>query len=451
MEQPKPACQNPKQRTGNVGEVSLGFNKKISANEAHRCPQCAEPTCLAGCPLGIDIPGFIRLLRDGDVVSALERIKQDNPFPAICGRICPAPCENACIFHEEGSPIAIRALERYAADFGYKPHLKTKTTLNTNGKKVAVVGSGPSAMAAASVLLKEGFAVVMFEAANEPGGLLRYGVAEFRLPQKIVEAQFEELKSQGLELHTNMFIGRMKSLEELRGAFDAVLLAIGAAVPDFSLIEGENLSGVCYAEEFLMRLQMLSKENVSLMAGSLLRGATTVVVGRGYAAFDAARMAIRLGQQVHLVFAGLEEEIGVSSDDLKEALEEGLNIQAPVESLKIVADTQGFVAGLQCRRMDIMETQDGLRLEPLKDSQTVLEAQTIILANGQKANHFLAQMTPSLKTNPNGTVWINDKTAMTCLEKVFATASAVAGPMTVVEALASGKGAAKQIIGYLQQ
>ena len=306
-------------------------------------------------------------------------------------------------------------------------------------------------MAAASVLLKEGFAVVMFEAANEPGGLLRCGVVEFPLPQKILEAQFEELKSQGLELHTNMFIGRMKSLQELIGTFDAVLLAVGAALPDFSLIEGENLTGVYYAEEFLMRLQTLSKENVSVMAPSLLRGSATLVVGGGFAALDAARMAIRLGQQVHLVFAGLEEEMGILSDDLKEALEEGLNIQAPCEPLKIVADTQGFVAGLQYRRLDIMETKDGLTLEPVQDSETILEAQTVILANGQKANHFLAQTTSSLKINPNGTFWIDDKTAMTSVGKVFAAASAAAGPMTVVEALAGGKGVAKQSMGYLHQ
>ena len=407
---------------------------------------------MSGCPLGTDIPGFIRFLREGDAASALERIKKENPFPAICGRICPAPCETACIFHEEGSPIAIRALERYASDFGRsKAGVGLKPAPTSKGKKIAIVGSGPSAMAAASILLTEGFVVVMFEAADEPGGLLRYGVVEFRLPQKILEAQFEELKSQGLELHTNTFIGRMKSLQELTSTFDAVLLAVGAALPDFSLIEGENLTGVYYAEEFLMRLQTLSKENVLVMASSLLRGAATVVVGGGYAALDAARMGLRLGQQVHLVFAGLEEEMGVSSDDLKEALEEGLNIQAPCEPLKIAADPQGFVVGLQYRRLDIMETKDGLILEPLKDSEDILKVQTVILANGQKGNHFLAQMTPSLRMNPNGTFWIDDKTSMTSLEKIFAVASVAAGPMTVVEALASGKGAAKKIMGYLYQ
>ena len=288
----------------------MGFTKKISSDEARRCPQCAEPSCLPACPLGVDIPGFIRFLRESDAVSALERIKKDNPFPAICGRICPAPCESACIFYEDGAPIAIRALERYASDFGQlKVRAGARPAPTVNGKKIAIVGSGPSAMAAASILLSQGFKVVMFEAANEPGGVLRYGIPEFRLPQEVLQAQFEELESLGLELHTNILIGRMKPLEELARGFDAILLATGRSLPDFAIIEGENLIGVYYAEEFLMRLQILSKENVLASAGQFFKGERTLVVGSGHAALDSARLAARLGQQVQLVFGGLEEEI----------------------------------------------------------------------------------------------------------------------------------------------
>ncbi len=400
--------------------------------------------------MGIDIPGFIRLLRESDAVSALERIKKDNPFPAICGRVCPAPCENACIFHEEGSPIAIRALERYAADFGHKPNSRIKTVIKSNGKKVAIVGSGPSAMMAASFLLKAGLNVVMFEAANQPGGVLRYGIPEFRLPQHILEGQFEELQSQGLELHTNIFVGRMKSLEELARTFDALLLATGSSLPNFVSMQGEHLVGVYYAEEFLMRLQVLSKANVLSCAGDLIRGTRTVVIGKGYAALDAARMAVRLGQQVHWVFGGLEEEMGLSNYDLKESLEEGINIQAPFEALKIMGDPQGLVEGVQCHPLEIVEGLGGLSLYPSKEGPIVFEAQTVILANGQKANSFLATMTPQLKVNSNGHFWIDEKTSMTSLEKVFAVASAVAGSMTVVEAFAGGKAVAKQIMEYLK-
>ncbi|MEI7999158.1 MAG: FAD-dependent oxidoreductase, partial [Candidatus Omnitrophota bacterium] len=403
-----------------------------------------------GCPLGVDIPGFVRLLREGDAVAALDKIKKDNPFPALCGRVCTAPCESACIFYDDGSPIAIRALERYAADFGYKPNPKIKSIVNLNGKKVALVGSGPSAMAAASVLLKDGYKVVMFEAAAQVGGLLRYGIPEFRLPQEVLDAQFDELLSQGLEIHTNIFVGRMKPLEELTRSFDAVLLALGASLPDFSSMEGENLAGVYYAEEFLIRLQILSKENLLMSMGSLLRGKETVVIGRGYAALDAARMAVRLGQEVQWVFRGLEEELGLSSHDLKKATEEGIHIHSPFEAIKIVGDIHGFVEGLQCQQLEIVETQEGLSLQPSKEDVKVFNAQTVILANGQKVNSFLATTVPQLKVNANGAFWVDEATSMTSLDKVFATASIVKGPVTIVEAIASGKKVAKQIASYLK-
>lgn len=428
----------------------MGFTKKISIEEARRCPQCAEPTCLTGCPLGVDIPGFIRFLREGDAASALERIKKDNPFPAICGRICPAPCESSCIFNEEGSPVAIRALERYASDFG-RSKSKPLNSISFNGKKIAIVGSGPSSMAAASVFLKGGFAVVMFEAANEPGGVLRYGVPEFRLPQEILNAQFEELKSQGLEIHTNILIGRMKTLEELSREFDAVLIATGASLPDFASIEGESLGGVYYAEEFLMRLHNYSKEDISSSAKSLLKGSTAVVIGNGHAALDSARSLLRLNQEVTLVFGGLEEELGVSPDEVKDALEEGLKILTPFEPLKLSGNEDGFVQGIECRRLEIIENNGNLTLEAAEEGVTLLEAQTVILANSQKVNPFLAKITPQLKVNADGTLAVDPQTSLTSLDKIFAVGSTVTGSTTVVAALTHGKNAAQKIIEHLNQ
>ncbi len=433
----------------------MGFTKKISSDEARRCPQCAEPVCLLGCPLGVDIPGFIRYLREGDAVSALERIKKENPFPAICGRICPAPCEKACVFDEEGSPLAIRALERYASDFGRvgeglkSSRMRAGLKPSPTGKKIAIVGSGPSAMAAASVFLNGSFKVIMFEAANEPGGVLRYGIPEFRLPQEVLQAQFDELQSLGLELHTNILIGRMKSLEELTRSFDAVLLATGASLPDFATIEGENLVGVYYAEEFLMRLQILSKEHIVNSARTLIRGSQIIVVGSGYAAIDAARLAVRLGQETSLVFGGFEEEIGVSADDLKDAMEEGVKVLTPFEPVKIVGNNQFIVEGVQCRRLEIIEGKENLSLVVAQEKPIVLEAQTVILANSQKANSFLAKVTSQLKSNADGTFCVDEKALITSLDKVFALGSAVSGAMTVVEAFASGKAAAKKITMYL--
>jgi glutamate synthase (NADPH/NADH) small chain len=448
MGQPKPPCQNPKERLSNTREVSLGFTKKISSEEARRCPQCAEPTCLSGCPLGIDIPGFIRFLREGDAVSALERIKQANPFPAICGRICPAPCERACIFEEDGAPIAIRTLERYASDNGSKS--KNKISVTLNGKSVAIVGSGPAAMAAASVLLKVGFKVVMYEAANEPGGILRYGVPAFRLPQDILNDQFDDLRTLGLELLTNQLIGRMTTIDELARAFDAVLLSTGASLPDFASIEGENYPGVYYAEEFLMRTQLLTKEHIVSSSKSLWRGTHTLVVGSGYAALDAARVALRLGQETSLVFGGLEEELDVPAFDIQEALEEGLKILTPFEPIKIVADEQGILQGVQCRRLEIVEGKESLTLKAAAEEPVLHQAQTVILANSQKANPFLSKVTPLLKVNADGTVWVNPQTGLTSLDKIFAQGAAAAGPINVVQALARGKAVAQQIMEYLK-
>ncbi len=426
----------------------MGFNKKISSDEARRCPQCAQPTCNNGCPLGIDIPGFIRLLRESDAAAALERIKNENPFPAICGRICPAPCEDTCVFNDEGAPIAIRALERYASDHGSKS-ARTKLTPSLNGKKVAIVGSGPSAMMAAYVLLKERFQVVMFEAASEPGGVLRFGIPEYRLPREILNEQFELLASLGLELHTDVFIGRTKPLQELIKGFDAVLLAVGASLPNFSSIKGENLAGVYYAEEFLYRLQMISKQDVS-GAVNLLRGQQMVVLGKGFAALDAARLGLRLGQKVDLVFQGLEEEMGVAHDDLKEAVEEGLTIHAPYETLCIEGDAKDFVQGLRIRRLEIAENKGSLSLVPVQEESEVLPAQTIVLANGQKSNSFLAKSTDQLKVKDDGTLWVEHQGYLTSLPKVFAVGSVLDETLSVVDAFAHGKAAARQILEYLK-
>lgn len=395
----------------------------------------------------MDIPGFLRFLREGDAVSALERIRKDNPLPAICGRICPAPCERACIFDEDSSAISIRALERFASDHGTKT--KAKTTITLTDKNVAIVGSGPSAMAAAGMLLRGGIKVMMFEAADEPGGILRYGIPEFRLPQAVLDGEFAELEALGLDLKTNVLIGRMKSLEELTVSFDAVLLATGASLPDFASIKGENLAGVYYAEEFLMRSQLLSKEKIGGPALRLFRGKSTLVVGSGYAALDAARIAVRLGQKVELVFGGFEEELGVPAADIKEALEEGIKIHTPFEPLEVIGTADQGALGVQCRRLEIVEGGQELSLQAAAEEALVLEAQTVILANSQKANPFLSKTTPQLKMNADGSYWMDPQTSKTSFDNVFVQGSAAELSLNVVEAIASGKKAAKQMMEYL--
>jgi glutamate synthase (NADPH/NADH) small chain len=379
--------------------------------------------CLPACPLGIDIPGFVRLLREGDAVQALEVIKRQNPFPAICGRICPAPCEASCVFQSEGQSIAIRTLERYAADTASKIE---KPSSIPKGKKVAIIGSGPTGMSAAYYLAKANLSVTIFEAAHEPGGLLRYGVPELRLPQKVLDEQFAQLKALGVAVQTDMVLDRTFRMDELfLQGFSAVVMATGASLPRFSDLPGSNLSGIYYDVEFLNRLQSINKEDLSRAAvRQWMPADKTVVVGRGAPAFDVARVALRLGSEVKMVFAGFEEEAGVSNEVLKESREEGLETFS-MQVLEMVGE-EGFVKGVKCRKLDIVEDKEGLKLEPSAEDPVILEAGTVILANGSA----------SLKDVPR---------TMAGSEKIFS----CGGFESVVEAIAGGKSTAQKVIQYL--
>jgi glutamate synthase (NADPH/NADH) small chain len=407
-------------------------------------------TCLPGCPLGIDIPGFIRLLREGDNALALERIKKENPFPAICGRICPAPCETACVFHADGNPISIRALERFASDSGTSKSEKLSSA--PRGKKVAIIGSGPAAMSAAYYLAKINLSVTIFEAAHEPGGLLRYAIPEFRLPQKVLDEQFSQLKLLGVEIQTDVVFGRTIMIDELlmRG-FSAVLLATGASLPRFNDLPGNSLGGVYYDTEFLSRLQTTNKEDATTQARQQMIGAAKIViVGRGPAAFDAARLSLRLGSETHVVFEGFEEQAGVGHDILEESREEGIELHS-MQVLEILGDDHGFVSGVKCRKLDIVDGKDGLKLEVSHDEPIVLEARMVIIANGQRPNNFLKQCLPQLKWDEDGSLWADAQTGMTTIEKIFACGSVVTAGGSVVDAIAGGKAAAQKIIQYLNQ
>lgn len=380
----------------------------------------------------------------------MERIRQQNPFPAICGRICPAPCERACIFHHEGSSISIRSLERYASDMG-QPKAGKKGIVQPRGKKIAIIGSGPSGLTAAYYLAKAGFAVTIFESMNQPGGLLRYGIPEFRLPQHILDEQIAMVQAQGVEIQTNVLFGGTVTVSEIfMQGFDVVLLAVGAGVPDFAQIKGEDLAGVYYAEEFLLRVQNLGKQQAYTAGASLLKGKKTVVIGGSAAAVDAARMAIRLGQQVHLVFPGLEEQMDAYGLDIKASLEEGLIIETPVEPMSIEAGEGNIAAGVRCRRLEIIEAQDGLVLEPMKEADFVLDAQTVILAHGGKPNTFIKTHLPQLKLNADGSIWIDAGSGQSSIDKVFACGNVVTGAGAVVDAIASGKTTAKKIMEFLK-
>ena len=416
----------------------MGFSKKIAQDEARRCPQCAVATCLPGCPLGIDIPGFIRFLREGDNLSACERIKKDNPFPEICGRICPAPCEWVCIFHADGVPIAIRDLERFAADGA--PSKSEKQTLPPQGApKVAVIGCGPAGLSAAYYIARANFSVTVFEAAHEPGGILRYAVPEFRLPQKVLEAIVARCKSLGVEIQTDVVLGRTLMLDEIfMQGFSAVLLATGASLPVFSDLPGSNLGHVYYDMEFLTGLHNINKEDVLHRALREKRGfpVNTVILGGGYAAFDAARLSLRLGSQADLVFAGLEEQLGVEEEIIQESLQEGVHIHC-MQALEIMGDDNGFVCGVKCHKLNMVETPKGLKLQVSDEAPVVLEAQCVIIANGHISGDFLKQS--STWSHADHYRWST---------KVFACGSALKAG-SVADAMASGKLTAQKIIEYL--
>lgn len=403
---------------------------------------------MPACPLGVDIPGFIRLLREGDASLALERIKKENPFPAICGRVCPAPCEEACVLNADGQTISIRTLERFAADFGQlKPE---KPSSLTKGKQVAIIGSGPGGMSAAYYLAKMNFSVTIFEASHEPGGLLRFAIPAFRLPQRVIDEQFAQLKLLGVEVQTDVVLGRTLMLEEiLMRGFSAVLLATGASLPVYSALPGNGLSGIFYASEFLFRLQSDDKENINQeFQGYMMRGPKILVLGSGPAALDAARLGVRLGKEVGMVFDGFEEEIGVGQEILKECKEEGVQINS-MRAVEFIGDANGFVRGVKCHPLEIVEEKEGLRLEPSVETPVVLEAQTVILANGVRPNEFLKQYLPQLQWDEDGSLWADIQTGMTSIEKVFACGSLVTNGGSVVDAIAGGKLAAQKVFQYL--
>jgi glutamate synthase (NADPH) small chain len=445
MGQAKSPAQPKERRLTNVHEVVLGFGKKENLEESRRCPQCAQPVCLTGCPLGIDISGFIRLLREDDAASALERILKENPFPAVCGRICPAPCERACIFEEEGQPIGIRSLERYAADFG-----RNKTSPKAgpaNGKSIAIAGAGPAGLSAAFFLARAGCKVTIFEAMPEPGGLLRYGVPEFRLPQKVLNEQIALLSSMGVSIRTNVLIGSTISVRDiLAQEHQVLLLTTGAGLPEFTQLPGAELGGVWPAEEFLLRAQMASKDN-AFKAGVLL-GTRTAVVGRGYPALDSARIARRLGQQVDIIFDGLEENFAVRPEDLSMATEEGVRLNGPLQAVTIEGDENGFVSCVVCRKLNVVEEGDRLQVVADENAKEIIPVDNVIISNGRRPSMLLSQELPQLKFADQKTIWTDPATGLTSIERVFAAGNLVTGAGAVVDAIASGKKAAHKILEF---
>jgi glutamate synthase (NADPH) small chain len=440
--------QSSEKRNRNFQEVSLGYPKQVAQEEAKRCLQCSDPVCSRACPLGIDIPQFIRFLREGNITAAYDKIKEKNWLPSVCGRICAAPCEVICILQNEKAPIGVRALERYTADNGRKGAPRLPKPM---GRKVAIIGSGPSGLTAAVELARLSYAVTIFEALDKPGGVLRYGIPEFRLPRKILDQEISDLKQMGIEIRTNAFIGQTTTLEELsKEGFVAVLLAMGSGVPKLIDLPGANLGGVYYGEEFLMRVN-LNKSNVfAQKSANFFMGGKIVVIGAGNTALDCARVGVRFERDVTLMFRRGEDELLVRRDERDQAKEEGVKLEPLVRPVEIIANEHGFVAGVKCIRLDYarMHEHEPWQLVELPDSSFVLDADTVVIATGHQPNSIVGKLSPQLNLNVDKTIKV-DEDAATSLPGIFACGNVTTTAGPVVEAMASGKKAALNIHTFL--
>lgn len=445
--------QVPKERIKNFNEVALGYTREEAKKEAARCLQCKNPPCVGGCPVNIDIPAFIKLIKESDVSAALNKIKEKNSLPAVCGRVCPQEdqCEKACVLNKNNSAINIGALERYASDNGKA--LKTHPRLSSKQQvKVASVGSGPAGLTLSSDLAKMGYGVTLFESLHHAGGVLSYGIPEFRLPKSIVLEEVDYIKSLGVEIKTGFLIGRMLSIEDLfKQAYKAVFLGLGAGLPQFLNIPGENLAGVYSANEFLTRVNLMKAYKFPEYATPVNIGRKTVVIGAGNVAFDSARCALRLGSSATIVYRRSEAEMPARLDEINNAKEEGVSFNLLTQPIRIIPDNNGFVKGLECLRMRLGEADSSGRKRPVKidGSNFIIEVDTVIVAIGQSPNPLLIKATPELEVTPQATIKA-DENFMTSINGVFAGGDIITGADTVISAMGAGKKAAVAIDRYLK-
>ena len=450
----KVAAQPAKERIKNFFEVALGFSKAEAEKEASRCLQCKNPACVKGCPVGIDIPAFIKLIKEGKQKGALEKIKEKNNLPAVCGRVCPQEdqCEAACVLNNKKNPINIGALERYASDYELGSQILSSVLCPLSSNKIAVVGSGPAGLTCAADLAKLGFKVTLFESLHTPGGVLVYGIPEFRLPKKIVQAEVEYIKSLGVEIKINALIGNTFTIEDLfKDGFKAIFIAVGAGLPQFLGMEGENLPGVYSANEFLTRVNLMKAYKFPEYATPINIGKQVAVIGGGNVALDCSRVALRLGSRVNLVYRRTQNEMPGRIEEIENAKEEGVIFNLLTQPIKVLADAEGVARGLECIKMELGEPDASGRKRPvpLKDSNFILEADTIIVAIGQNPNPLLPKITQGLKANSDGTIKV-DENFMTFIPGVFAGGDIISGADTVISAMGAGKKAALAIEKYIK-
>ncbi len=450
--------QNSQERIKNFLEVALGYSKKEAVKEAARCLQCPNPQCVKGCPVEIDIPAFIQFIKEGKPQEALKKIKERNNLPAVCGRVCPQEdqCEARCILGNKETAINIGALERYAADNGKSQVISYKSQVEEkklSAIKVAVVGSGPAGLTTAADLAKIYYSVTLFESLQTPGGVLIYGIPEFRLPKKVVREEADYIKSLGVDIVVDTLIGQTFTLHQLfEKGYRAIFLGIGAGLPRFLGIPGENLGGVYSANEFLTRVNLMQAYKFPEYATPVNIDKQVIVIGGGNVALDSARCALRMGSEVRVIYRRSEAQMPARAEELKRAKEEGVIFNFLTQPLKIIDDTQGRVRAVECVKMRLGEADISGREKPVEisGSNFILNAGTLIVAAGQTPNPLLNKLNPQIKVNPNGTICA-DENFMTSIPGVFAGGDIITGSDTVIAAMGAGKKAALAMDRYVKK
>jgi len=442
------------ERIRSFKEVALGYTEEQAIAEAERCLQCKVPRCVEGCPVGVDIPAFIRFIREGKFDEAVEKIKEKNALPAICGRVCPQEnqCMGKCILGLKGDPINIGGLERFVADYERKKGFSRPEIKPSTGKSVAVVGSGPAGLTAAAELAKMGHSVTIFEALHAPGGVLMYGIPEFRMPKDIVLSEVNYVKSLGVKIVKDVIIGRVVTLKELfEMGFDAVLLGTGAGLPKFLGIPGENLCGIYSANEFLIRVNLMKAYAFPKYDTPIKVKGRTAVIGGGNVAMDAARSALRLGSDVTVIYRRTEAEMPARREEVLNAKEEGVNFTFLAAPTRFLGDEEGWVRQVECVRMELGEVDDTGRRRPIPiaGSEFHSDFETVVVAIGQRANPIAVLNDPRIKLTRHGTIVVNPETYQTTMEGVYAAGDIVTGNATVISAMGGGKKAAKAIHAFL--
>jgi glutamate synthase (NADPH/NADH) small chain len=445
--------QDPAKRVKNFHEVAHGYSLEEALKEADRCLQCKNSPCVSGCPVSIDIPAFIKLIKEGKFDEAIEKIKEKNNLPGITGRVCPQEeqCENVCVMGKKFEPVGIGRLERFASDWELKRGIKPPKKAPSTGKKVAIVGSGPAGLTCAGDLARQGHQVTIFESLHKPGGVLVYGIPEFRLPKSIVASEVEYIKQLGVEIKTDYVIGKILSMEELLEEYDAVFLGTGAGLPRFLGLDGENLNGIYSANEFLTRVNLMKAYLFPEYDTPVKKGRRVAVIGGGNTAMDSARTALRLGaEKVYIVYRRSEKEMPARDEEIEHAKQEGIEFLLLTNPTEFIGDDEYWVRQMKCIRMKLGEPDESGRRRPLpiEGSDFPLDVDLVVVGCGQRPNPLVPSTTEGLKTAKWGNLVVDDS-GRTTLDRVWAGGDIASGGATVIAAMGEGKKAAADIHKFL--